>query len=489
MVARSRCDMSASAPGHEEITMTIHRAVRWLAFGLLLLVIPAALSLPSSAQIGFGISVRIGPPALPVYEQPLCPGPGYLWTPGYWAWSDDDGYYWVPGTWVEAPSPGLLWTPGYWGWNDGVYVWNGGYWGPEVGFYGGINYGFGYGGEGFYGGEWRGGSFFYNSAVTRVNTTTITNVYVNKTVIVNNNNRVAFNGGHGGVQARPNAHQEAFAHEKHTPPVESQIHHERAASQDRALRASANHGRPAVAATARPAEFKGRGVVAAKAAGAPYHAPKISPRQARASASAGNAGAGNRAAGDRPAGNRGVTKGGTAKGNAANRPAANRPAANRAESSNAARAANRPSTSKSTPAKADRPPSANRPASSGKENAAHPTTDRPNTGRPNAPRGNESRPAESRPSKPAPAPTSHASEPRRESAPRAESPRPAAQPRPESAPRSAAPQHQSAPPAQHQSAPRESAPPKSSARPAPAPKPSAPAKQSPPKEERKNKGN
>src|ERR1017187_5997813 len=24
-----------------------------------------------------------GPPALPVYEQPLCPGDGYLWTPGY----------------------------------------------------------------------------------------------------------------------------------------------------------------------------------------------------------------------------------------------------------------------------------------------------------------------------------------------------------------------------------------------------------------------
>jgi hypothetical protein len=133
--------------------MKLHHAVRFLAFGVLLLVIPAVLSSPSAAQIAIGISVRTGPPALPVYEQPICPSAGYMWTPGYWAWGDDDGYYWVPGTWVEAPEPGLLWTPGYWGWNDGAYAWNGGYWGSQVGFYGGINYGFGYGGVGFGGGE------------------------------------------------------------------------------------------------------------------------------------------------------------------------------------------------------------------------------------------------------------------------------------------------------------------------------------------------
>jgi hypothetical protein len=115
--------------------MRLPHAVRFLVFGLMLLVIPAALSSPSSAQIGIGISVHIGPPALPVYEQPIAPGPGYLWTPGYWAWNDDAGYYWVPGTWVVAPI-GMLWTPGYWGWNNGLYVWNAGYWGPHIGFYG-----------------------------------------------------------------------------------------------------------------------------------------------------------------------------------------------------------------------------------------------------------------------------------------------------------------------------------------------------------------
>ena len=28
----------------------------------------------------------MAPPELPVYEQPLCPQPNYMWTPGYWAW-------------------------------------------------------------------------------------------------------------------------------------------------------------------------------------------------------------------------------------------------------------------------------------------------------------------------------------------------------------------------------------------------------------------
>ncbi|MGA7515209.1 MAG: hypothetical protein WBW46_20085, partial [Candidatus Sulfotelmatobacter sp.] len=262
--------------------MTLHRAVRFLALALALLAIPAALSSPSSAQIGIGIgiSVHIGPPALPVYEQPICPGAGYLWTPGYWAWDDDAGYYWVPGTWVVAPV-GMLWTPGYWGWNNGLYVWNAGYWGPHIGFYGGINYGFGYGGVGFVGGEWRGGAFFYNTAVMHVDTVHITNVYVNRTVIVNNDSHVAFNGGEGGIAARPTAQEEAYSREPHTPPVAAQVQHEHAASQNKALFASNNHGAPAVAATARPGEFSGHGVVAAKAR-APYHAPAMSPKEARA---------------------------------------------------------------------------------------------------------------------------------------------------------------------------------------------------------------
>jgi hypothetical protein len=236
---------------------------------LLALLVLAAMAIPSAspAQVAVGVSIRIGPPALPVYAQPICPAPGYIWTPGYWAYGPD-GYYWVPGTWVLAPQPGFLWTPGYWGWGGGVYLWHAGYWGPHVGFYGGINYGFGYGGVGFVGGEWRSGVFHYNTAVTNVNTTVIHNTYINRTVINNNVtvNRVSYNGGTGGMNARPTEAERAAEHEHHFAATSVQTQHEHAASTNRAFLASENHGRPAIAASQRPGEFHGAGVSPARSA-------------------------------------------------------------------------------------------------------------------------------------------------------------------------------------------------------------------------------
>jgi WXXGXW repeat (2 copies) len=239
--------------------MRILRSLGFLLLTGVLLGMPAA----SNAQIAVGISVRIGPPVLPVYVQPVCPGPGYIWTPGYWAHNEDD-YYWVPGTWVMAPQPGLLWTPGYWGFGEGVYVWHAGYWGPHVGFYGGINYGYGYTGVGFWGGEWRGREFVYNRSVTNVNTTIIHNTY-NKTVIVNNTtiNNVSYNGGPHGIQARPSEHERIAEHEHHFEARREQVEHEHAARADRSQWASVNHGRPAVAASGRPGDFH-HDVVAAR---------------------------------------------------------------------------------------------------------------------------------------------------------------------------------------------------------------------------------
>ena len=259
--------------------MNANRAIRWLVFAVLMLCLSAA----SFGEVFVGISVRFGPPALPVYAQPICPGLGYLWVPGYWAWDDLDGYYWVPGTWVFAPV-GMLWTPGYWGWGGGFYVWHPGYWGPHVGFYGGINYGFGYTGVGFWGGEWRGGRFFYNRSVTNINVVNVANVYERK-VVVNTSSRVSFNGGSGGISARPTPEEDRYARDSHTAPLSSQVEHERAASQNRQMFASQNHGRPGIAATGRPGEFSGRNVVAAKAAGERYRAPKMTPQQARVSPS------------------------------------------------------------------------------------------------------------------------------------------------------------------------------------------------------------
>jgi len=182
------------------------RAIR--AFRILFLVLLVSL-VPASSFAGVFLSVTIAPPVLPVYAQPVCPGDGYLWTPGYWAYGDA-GYYWVPGTWVLAPQPGFLWTPGYWGFGGGLYAWHAGYWGPHVGFYGGVNYGYGYGGVGFYGGRWEGGHFAYNTAVLHVNTTIVHNTYVDRTVIRNTTvvNRTSFNGPNG-INARPSGQEQA----------------------------------------------------------------------------------------------------------------------------------------------------------------------------------------------------------------------------------------------------------------------------------------
>jgi len=260
--------------------MRIVSSIRSLLFALLLLAMSAA----SFAQIG--ISISFAPPELPVYEQPLCPGDGYLWTPGYWAYADDFGdYYWVPGTWVMAPEVGFLWTPAYWGWGGNGYVFYDGYWGEHVGFYGGISYGYGYYGEGYEGGRWDNGHFFYNRSVNNVNITEIHNVY-NTTIRNTTVNRVSYNGGNGGISARPTAEQEAAAHERHIAPAAVQTQHEQTARANPQQRASANMGKPGVAATPRPGDFNNRGAIPAKEAGAPYTPANRGGNQGRSASNA-----------------------------------------------------------------------------------------------------------------------------------------------------------------------------------------------------------
>lgn len=197
------------------------------------------------------------PPPLPDYDQPPAPDPDYLWTPGYWAWSPM-GYYWVPGCWVAAPYVGALWTPGYWGFIGGRYRFHHGFWGLHIGFYGGIDYGFGYTGYGYYGGYWDHDHFRYNTAVNRVNINVIRNVYT-RDVYVNNQvvnnrivNRVSFNGGRGGVQVQPRPAEVAVLHEQRHAPMQSQVQVQRDASQNRQQFFNQNQGRPAVAVSAGP---------------------------------------------------------------------------------------------------------------------------------------------------------------------------------------------------------------------------------------------
>jgi hypothetical protein len=233
----------------------------------------------------------------------------------------------------------------------------------------------------------------------------VTNVY-NKTVVVNNTH-VAFNG-QGGVEARPTAQEEAYSHESHTAAVAAQTEHEHAASQNKQLYASQNHGRPAIAATAKPGDFSGRNVTRATAAGAAYHAPKISPKEARGSA-------GNSASS--PAARNESAKSSAGNSNAG-RSNAGRTNAARANDRPATGAANHPAHNNASPANAN--------------NAARNNEARNNQARSKAPRNNparsEARPAgqpshaNAKPARPEPQAPRKAAQPAR--------PQPAAKPEP-----------------------------------------------------------
>jgi hypothetical protein len=190
------------------------------------------------------------PPPLPEYDQPPDPDPDYIWTPGYWAWGPY-GYYWVPGCWVAAPYVDALWTPGYWIFVDNVYRFHHGYWGRHIGFYGGINYGFGYFGVGYEGGYWNGSHFYYNTRVTRVNSN-VRNVYVHDVTVNRGGGRVSFNGGRGGIQARPRPAEVAAMRGQRIGPMQSQVQVRDQASHNRQQFYSSNHGRPAAAVETRP---------------------------------------------------------------------------------------------------------------------------------------------------------------------------------------------------------------------------------------------
>jgi hypothetical protein len=128
-------------------------------------------------------------------------------------------------------------------------MFNEGYWGMSVGFYGGIDYGFGYFGRGYEGGRWDQGHFFYNTSVNRLDANVIRYVY--NTRVDERVNRVSFNGGNGGVDARATSAEEAAARGRRIGPVSAQTQHAWSAHNDPQQRLSANHGAPPATATPR----------------------------------------------------------------------------------------------------------------------------------------------------------------------------------------------------------------------------------------------
>ena len=229
--------------------MKFFRPVRMLLLALLVSIVPA------TSFAGVFISVGFAPPILPVYDQPPCPEEGLMWMPGYWAYGDE-GYFWVPGTWVPAPYEGALWTPPYWGWSEGIYVFHPGYWGEHVGYYGGVNYGYGYMGVGFVGGMWRGHDFVYNRAVMRVDDRYVRNTYEDRTIVerntIVNEGHVAFSGGPGGIRHEAMPEERVGEHENHLGATSFQASHESSAMGDRNSYATQNGGHPQNVAVPRP---------------------------------------------------------------------------------------------------------------------------------------------------------------------------------------------------------------------------------------------
>jgi hypothetical protein len=233
----------------EAIAMKLSHSIRILLLAFLVALVPA------SSFAGVFISVGFAPPILPVYDQPPCPEPGLMWTPGYWAYGED-GYYWVPGTWVPVPYEGALWTPPYWGWSGGLYVFHPGYWGPHVGYYGGVNYGFGYMGIGFVGGMWRGHDFVYNTAVMHVNERFVHTTYIDRNIVgrntIVNDRHVAYSGGPGGIRHDPRPEERFAERDRHVDATSFQHSHESTAMSDRSMYSRNNGGHPSNAAVARP---------------------------------------------------------------------------------------------------------------------------------------------------------------------------------------------------------------------------------------------
>jgi len=207
---------------------------------------PAAQSSAATADDSYGEqpaqTAPQPPPPLPEYQQPPAPADDHIWTPGYWAYAPQ-GYYWVPGVWVAAPYQGALWTPGYWGFVHGRYGFFRGYWGPHIGYYGGVNYGFGYVGVGYQGGYWNGGHFDYNRAVNNINTNVVHSVYSRTVMNPTTVTRVSYNGP-GGLTVRARPSEIVALREPHAPPMHAQLEHEQSARADRTSFVSVNHGRP-----------------------------------------------------------------------------------------------------------------------------------------------------------------------------------------------------------------------------------------------------
>ena len=87
-----------------------------------------------------------------------------------------------------------------------------------------------------------------------MNRTVIHNTYVENVHVTNVGVHTSFNGGAGGIQARPSAQEQQWSHENHMPPTTEQQQHVQLAHADHSNFASSNGGHPQNVAMSRVGE-------------------------------------------------------------------------------------------------------------------------------------------------------------------------------------------------------------------------------------------
>jgi len=93
----------------------------------LTLVLLVALGLAALAACGGGYYVRVAPPVPRYAVVGVAPGPGFVWTDGYWDWRGGN-WFWVGGAWRRPPRAGAVWVPARWVPAGGRYRLVRGYW-------------------------------------------------------------------------------------------------------------------------------------------------------------------------------------------------------------------------------------------------------------------------------------------------------------------------------------------------------------------------
>ncbi len=84
-------------------------------------------TLSGCAVRGGYVATGYGPPPPRYGIVGVAPGPGYVWTDGYWD-RRGNGWYWMSGRWMRPPRPHSVWVPGYWSRHGHGYRFHDGHW-------------------------------------------------------------------------------------------------------------------------------------------------------------------------------------------------------------------------------------------------------------------------------------------------------------------------------------------------------------------------